>query len=363
MLTQTPAGPAFAGMPRAEAPLSASLQTVGRKMRSSAQISTTAIPSSYRPSSLVHHMRGGEGEAAEPRRPPAHLELQSPIAYITDCRDENGKGRLKARLTGFFPGCSVQFVGVSTDYEAALNLVDIVDAYDGRPGIILANVARREGLERKSKWPNGPPFAWLQLGNIDIFTTVDGYVVSLLQRMLGRDLKLFVYDIPATVPHMGLSAERQAQVINTQFRSFDYLPLLAAQLLGYASLPVTSVISEIPNMPLALCWVDSFGNIKTNALPEDVGLHDGKMLSGSVVAVRIDDARPGGRSASVGFRNVLHLPFYNRLKDIPGDQVALTIGSSGLGSKRFLEILQQGASAASTLALQSGINIEFVPQA
>ena len=90
-------------------------------------------------------MRGGEGEAAEPRRPPAHLELQSPIAYITDCRDENGKGRLKARLTGFFPGCSVQFVGVSTDYEAALNLVDIVDAYDGRPGIVLATVVRREG--------------------------------------------------------------------------------------------------------------------------------------------------------------------------------------------------------------------------
>ena len=60
---------------------------------------------------------------------------------------------------------------------------------------------------------------------------------------------------------------------------------------------------------------------------------------------------------------MLHLPFYNRLKDIPDGQVALTIGSSGLGSKRFLEIMQQGASAASTLALQSGINIEFVPQA
>ena len=100
------------------------------------------------------------------------------------------------------------------------------------------------------------------LGNIDIFTTVYGHVVSLLQRMLGRDLKLFVYDIPATVPHMGLSAERQAQVINTQFRSFDYLPLLAAQLLGYASLPVTSVISEIPNMPLAFFVLTLSGTSK-----------------------------------------------------------------------------------------------------
>ena len=310
-------------------------------------------------------MRGGEGEAAEPRRPPAHLELQSPIAYITDCRDENGKGRLKARLTGLFPGCSVQFVGVSTDYEAALNLVDIVDAYDGRPGIILANVARREGLERKSKWPNGPPFAWLQLGNIDIFTTVDGYVVSLLQRMLGRDLKLFVYDIPATVPHMGLSAERQAQVINTQFRSFDYLPLLAAQLLGYASLPVTSVISEIPNMPLAFFVLTLSGTSKQThcqrmwACTMERWHQALSWRSESMMHVQAK----GGRSASVGFRNVLHLPFYNRLKDIPDGQVALTIGSSGLGSKRFLEIMQQGASAASTLALQSGINIEFVPQA
>jgi hypothetical protein len=64
----------------------------------------------------------------------------------------------QARLCTLFPGCSVQFVGVSTDYEAALNLVDIVDAYDGRHGVVLCNVARREGSERKSKWPNGPVY-------------------------------------------------------------------------------------------------------------------------------------------------------------------------------------------------------------
>jgi hypothetical protein len=40
-------------------------------------------------------------------------------------------------------------IGVSSDYEAALNLVDIVDAYDGRHGIILANVARRDGSIRQ----------------------------------------------------------------------------------------------------------------------------------------------------------------------------------------------------------------------
>lgn len=300
----------------------------------------------------VHALRGGDGDAVPllVKAPHAHLDLKSPITYITDCKDENGKGRLKARLATLFPGCSVQFVGVSTDYEAALNLVDIVDAYDGRHGIVLANVARREGRERKSKWPNGPPFAWLRLDNIDIFTTVDGYVVSLLQRMLGHRLKLYVYEIPSTVPHMGLSHERQSQVINTQFRSFDYLPLLAAQLITGAELPVSHVQDDVCDMPLALCWVDSFGNIKTNALPEDAGFQDGALKPGATVVIKIDEQRQ------------LRLPCYNRLKDIPDHQVALTIGSSGLGSKRFLEIMQQGKSAAATLALESGLKIEFLSQ-
>ena len=49
-------------------------------------------------------------------------------------------------------------------------------------------------------------------------------------------------------------------MISTQFRSFDYLPLLAAQLIGgKTELPVTHVMHHVPDMPLALCWVDSFG--------------------------------------------------------------------------------------------------------
>lgn len=145
--------------------------------------------------------------------------------------------RLKARLATLFPGHSVDFVGVESDYEAAINMVypmqllptthrlhsfvpciappppplanqrrgrvfkictcniscvrclcvgaknsklvpildadrcntpqnlrpglnprqvDIVDAYEGRPGIILGNVARREGEQRRSVMPPPP---------------------------------------------------------------------------------------------------------------------------------------------------------------------------------------------------------------
>jgi len=49
--------------------------------------------------------------------------------------------RLFGRLSTLFPGESVHLVGVNSDYEAALNLVDVIDAYDGRPGIILVHIS------------------------------------------------------------------------------------------------------------------------------------------------------------------------------------------------------------------------------
>uniref|UniRef100_A0A6U4K6Q5 Uncharacterized protein n=2 Tax=Hemiselmis andersenii TaxID=464988 RepID=A0A6U4K6Q5_HEMAN len=290
----------------------------------------------------------GQGKAGGllrlPNGRPAHLELKSPITYITDCKDENGKGRLKARLATLFPGHSVELVGVENDYEAGINLVDIADAYEGRPGIILGNVARREGTQRRSKWPNGPPFSWLRLGdNIDVFSTIDGYILSLLQSMVGSKLTVELFDIPSTVPHMGLPPARQEHIIHTQFRSFDFLPLLAAHIVGGRDLPASGTFADVPEMPHALCWVDSFGNIKTNCVASDASFEVGRRIT-----IKLDSQRQ------------LTLECYSRLKDIPDGVVGLTIGSSGMDGKRLLEIVQLGKSAANTLALHSGTNIEFV---
>jgi len=192
-----------------------------------------------------------------------------PITYITDCRDDNTQGRLKARVSTYFPGSNVVFVGVTSalegaDLEAAINLVDIIDAYDGNPGIILANVAPRHG--KAKQWPNGTPFGWVKVGNVDIFSTVDGYTLSLLQKLLQKKLRVKVYDIPTVVPHMELDKETQKRIIHTQFRSLDYLPRLAAALMSGKKLPYQTY-SKFADMPLAICWVDSFGNLKTNILP------------------------------------------------------------------------------------------------
>lgn len=263
------------------------------------------------------------------------------ITYISDCRDDNTQGRLKARVSSYFPGSYVGFVGVKSDYEAAINLVDIVDAYEGNPGIILVNVAPRHGAAKK--WPNGTPFGWFKLGNLDIFTTIDGMTLSLLQKVMKQDLKVNVYDIPSVVPHMNLSKEDQDRIIHTQFRSFDYLPRLAKCCMDGMDLPVTEIFDAMPRMPKSVCWVDCFGNLKTNILPEEINFKVGEK-----VCLRIND-----------HKQVL-LPCYNRLKDIPDDVVALTIGSSGHGDKRFIEIMQQGKSASISLGISSGQVLEYI---
>lgn len=271
------------------------------------------------------------------------FEGHTPITYITDCRDANTVGRLTSRVATYFPSSNVTLVGVENDVDAAINLVDMVDAFEGRPGIVLMNVARREGGERKKKWPNGTPFGWVKIDNIDLFTTIDGYVLSLLEEMLGIDIEVKIYDIPSTVPKMGLDPKVQDRIIHTQFRSFDYLPRLAAALACGQELEPTELFTDVPQMPKQVCWVDSFGNLKTNLLPEDIQFEEGKEVV----------IRTGGHKQ---FR----LPCYYRLKDIPDGYIAFTIGSSGIKDKRFIEIMQQGESAAHALDLKVGDPIEFV---
>jgi len=265
-----------------------------------------------------------------------------PITYISDCRDDNTKGRLVARVATYFPGSNIVFVGVRDDIEASINLVDIVDAYEGRPGVILLNVAPRHGDAQK-KWPNGTPFGWVKLDNIDLFTTIDGYSLSMLQKMLGKKISIDVYDIPKTVPRMGLDKSVQNRIIHTQFRSFDYLPRLARALVGGQELPVTEKFSKVPEMSNMICWADSFGNLKTNMLPEEIGFEVGREII----------LRAQGHKQ---FR----LPCYERLKDIPDEFVALTVGSSGMKDKRFIEIMQQGGSASTSLGAISGTELEVV---
>lgn len=70
------------------------------------------------------------------------------IIIINDCRDANAVGRQIAR-TGSLLNNPVSFIGVTSDIEAAGNIIDVLDAYGEHPGIILANVASRNGKAKK----------------------------------------------------------------------------------------------------------------------------------------------------------------------------------------------------------------------
>ena len=86
------------------------------------------------------------------------------VSIINDCNDENAMNRQASRAASFF-NSAVSTLGVSDfgtegsgELEAAGNLIDTLDACEGREGVILVNVANRHG--KGKKWPNGTPFCY-----------------------------------------------------------------------------------------------------------------------------------------------------------------------------------------------------------
>lgn len=71
---------------------------------------------------------------------------------INDCWDQNATGRQVSRANALLSGPTT-FVGVKNHFEAAGNLIDSLDAFNGTPGVILMNIAPRNGDAKKMvKW-------------------------------------------------------------------------------------------------------------------------------------------------------------------------------------------------------------------
>lgn len=290
------------------------------------------------------------------------------ITIINDSRDGNALGRSATRAMSLF-GCAVAAIGVVDDLEAAGNLVDALDAGEGGEGVVLVNVAPRQGHGKKldkglvgfvplrgishsetdssdvAKRENGSPFGYFYYGKTLVVSSIDGVTLSLVKKLAITD-RIMVLDIAATGKAMAgkgiISAEIAERMATTQFRSYEFLPrvaqwimhgetvvsigppLLARQSLG--------VGGDVPQLPKAIWWIDSFGNAKTTLLPDEILFAEGKnveTLFGS-------------------------LPYHASLKDVPDGDAALIIGSSGIGDKRLLEIIVQGGSAAERFHLVSG---------
>lgn len=256
------------------------------------------------------------------------------ITVITDCADDNARGRVETRLHVLF-GFPVSFIGVRNDLEAAGNLVDVLDASYGREGIVLMNVAPRGGAARRHE--NGSPFSYFFHEKTLVVGTADGYTFSLAKKLGILRSTLPVIDIHASLQELyrsGAIDKREFDSIGlSQFRSLHFLPHAALVLHAEGKIPVAKGEHAVtPDVPPAVWWIDNFGNCKTTLMRSEVSL----------------DAH-GRVELSFGV-----LPYIEHLKDVPDGEGALIRGSSGTTHERLLEIVVQGKSAEARYNLFSG---------
>jgi hypothetical protein len=242
---------------------------------------------------------------------------------INDCRDENARGRQAARITSLID-THTSFIGVETDIEAGVNLIEMLDATEGKRGIILMNVAPRGGHTRQ--WENGTPFGYVWYQETLIVGSVDGLCFSGLKKF-GLAKEINVLDTTtgaATMLAAGFIDEvAAAHIPHTQFRSFDFTPRVAAFIFLGNEVPHTPMpIANIPDLPPAVWWIDNFGNCKTTLTERDV----------------VNKTELETRWGT--------FPLHTQLKNVPDQETAFTVGSSGLPGNKFVEFVIQRASAA-----------------
>lgn len=267
---------------------------------------------------------------------------------INDCADDLARARQELRFKSLF-GVKPVFVGVGSyePIEAAGNLIDTLDVLTDFPladpdqtNIILVNVAPR-GEDVQEKWDNGTPFCYFRLGNTLVVGAYEGHCLALVRDLQIAD-KVDLLDLPevttAAVAWGDLTTAQAKKINNSQFRSLEFLPLVAYWL--WQNKPVPSQRRSLANLPSAKgqVWhIDNFGNAKTTLTANEVGFKQGK-------ALRL----AGGLQAIC----------YNRLTDVPKGTLALTIGSSGYGPHRFLELaIGHRGRAADTHELTIGESV------
>ncbi len=267
------------------------------------------------------------------------------VTVINDCQSFNEVGRQETRLSSLL-NSPVTFMGVDSDFsvnatlEAAGNVVDVLDAAEGREGVVLVNVAPRG--EQKKDGHNGTSFGYFRYQKTLVIATVRGHSLSLVKKLgLANTINLVdIKEVAAFALEQKLISQRIHDYLQvTQFRSFDFTPRLATWLTQGVAVPAKPIsFNEIEDIPNCVWYVDAFGNCKTTLLSQNY--------------------TPGSRlKTSIG-----ELNFYSYLKDLPKGETAMYVGSSGIEDKRFLEIATQmtSGSAAKALGISVGTPIEIL---
>jgi len=261
------------------------------------------------------------------------------VTVINDCSDPNAMGRQAIRIATLFEQCTIVPLGVGSDLEAAGNLIDALDASLGKPGVILVNVAPRNGDAHQ--YTNGTPFCYFWYKETLVVSSFSGLTLSLVKK-LGIVDAVELIDLEATVRKNCESIEAE-WIINTQFRSYEFLPRVAVWITQKKEVvSTTTSLQEYENSD-AIWWIDCFGNLKTTMLPDEV-----------------DFLSVGSIMLSISSQPITCCP--EGLKSVPDGKIGLVIGSSGIGSSRWLEVVINGGSAAKYFNL-SGAQLIEIPEA
>lgn len=266
-------------------------------------------------------------------------------SIITDCADDNARARQELRFKSLF-GVMPSFLGVSSynSIEAAGNLVEQLDVLTNFPlaknapdSVLLVNVAPRSG-DIKKKWENGTPFCMFRTSRTLVASTYEGHCLA-LARDLGITDSVELFDIPtvmkAAVEWGELTEDEAKRIVNTQFRSLEFLPLVAYWAWQRRAVPsTTQPLNELPSASGQAWFIDNFGNVKTTLTEKNIKFKEGNEVT-----------LANGTTATC----------YRRLADVPSGAVALTVGSSGYGTDRFLEVvIGQTGRASERLGLTVG---------
>lgn len=256
------------------------------------------------------------------------------LTIINDCLDDNAKGRQLSRA-GSLLAVSPAFIGVHSDLEAGMHLIDVLDATEGRPGLVLVNVAPRGG--HTVQWENGTPFGYFRYHDTLIISTVDGHALSGAKQYLDIDsIELFDLDQAAAAMHAagfisGAAAERLPR---SQFRSFDFTPRVGAFLMSGNTVPTsTHSLETMSPLPSAVWHIDNFGNCKTTLTSDSVGGVD-------MIKTRFGT-----------------LPVIKQLRDVADATEAIITGSSGIEHTRFLELVAQRSNFAKNHGVRIGDDV------
>lgn len=259
------------------------------------------------------------------------------VSIINDCADDNARVRQEVRSSVLFK-VTPSFVGVNSfsSLSAAGSIIDILDSTRGKRGVVLVNVAPRH--KRSRKWKNGTPFGFFYYKKTLVCSTVDNETLSLVKRFRIAD-KIKVFDIKEVcdkqIKDGKISKKLAERIINTQFRSFEFLPRVANWVLKGYDVPCVEEDIEDKITDESVWWVDNFGNCKTTLIKKDIEVVDNKI------------------STEVG-----EFPFYKMLRDVPDGELAVIEGSSGFKGRRFLEIVAQGKSASEELNIDIGTKVK-----